>query len=127
MCAPCWQIVFEQRQAAQRQPEPPEPPPVATAPPVMVADELAKLVTLRDAGVLTDDEFETRKSLLLGKPAKPLVPPEVEVRRSVDAQPSATPPSIADLPEVSITPFTVIIGVIITMVCVFLLIAVTQS
>ena len=32
----------------------------------LVADELEKLANLRDRGVLTEDEFQTRKSLLLG-------------------------------------------------------------
>lgn len=75
MCAPCWQTVFEERQAAQRRPEVPKPPPVTTAPPVMVADELGKLAKLRDAGVLTNEEFDAQKSLLLGTSAKPVVPP----------------------------------------------------
>ena len=34
--------------------------------PVSVADELAKLATLRDSGVLNDAEFRAQKAKLLG-------------------------------------------------------------
>jgi hypothetical protein len=49
----------------------PAPPPApAAAPaapaPALVADELAKLVQLRDAGALTDEEFAAQKARLLG-------------------------------------------------------------
>jgi Short C-terminal domain len=37
---------------------------------VSVADEIRKLSTLRDEGLLTDAEFHAQKSLLLGVPAK---------------------------------------------------------
>ena len=44
--------------------------PSAAAPaaptPALVADELAKLVQLRDAGALTEDEFAAQKARLLG-------------------------------------------------------------
>jgi hypothetical protein len=36
------------------------------AAPASVADELAKLAKLRDAGALTDDEFAAQKAKLLG-------------------------------------------------------------
>lgn len=39
----------------------PSPPPAAS-----VADELAKLLQLRDAGALTEDEFTAQKAKLLG-------------------------------------------------------------
>lgn len=43
------------------------PSSAATVPaPASVADELAKLVQLRDAGALTDEEFATQKAKLLG-------------------------------------------------------------
>lgn len=48
------------------------PPPVSEAPPrtsppaSSIADELIKLAQLRDAGVLTSDEFEAQKAKLLG-------------------------------------------------------------
>lgn len=42
---------------------PATPPPAAVA---GVADELSKLVALRDAGALSADEFETQKARLLG-------------------------------------------------------------
>jgi hypothetical protein len=32
----------------------------------LIADELKKLAELRDAGVLTDDEFASQKARLLG-------------------------------------------------------------
>jgi Short C-terminal domain len=37
-----------------------------SAPPASVADELAKLVQLRDSGALTDEEFAAQKAKLLG-------------------------------------------------------------
>jgi hypothetical protein len=42
-----------------------QPPQAVTATPVNVADELAKLATLRDQGILTEDEFLTQKGKLL--------------------------------------------------------------
>jgi hypothetical protein len=41
-------------------------PAALTAPTVSVAEELTKLAGLRDAGVLTEDEFATQKARLLG-------------------------------------------------------------
>ena len=42
---------------------------VAPSPPtVLVADELGKLASLRDKGLLTEQEFETQKARLLGTP-----------------------------------------------------------
>lgn len=38
----------------------------ATAPEPDVADQLRKLAQLRDDGILTDDEFQARKTQLLG-------------------------------------------------------------
>lgn len=43
------------------------PPAADTSSGVMIADELQKLAGLRDAGVLTDDEFAERKQLLLNR------------------------------------------------------------
>ena len=43
-----------------------EPAPPTPAPTSSVADELLKLAQLRDAGVLTPQEFEAQKSKLLG-------------------------------------------------------------
>ena len=40
--------------------------PFAAAVPVSVADELAKLASLRDSGLLTNDQFEAQKAKLLG-------------------------------------------------------------
>ena len=53
--------------------------PVAAAAPLSVADELAKLVELRDAGHLTPTEFEQQKAALLGNdgpadPGPPIAP-----------------------------------------------------
>lgn len=68
----------QQAAAAQRMPAPPPPvapPPPAAAPappagPRMLTDEvvneLKTMAELRDAGILTEDEFSARKSLLLG-------------------------------------------------------------
>jgi hypothetical protein len=53
-------------------PAPPPPsgaehPPSSSGPPAAyVADELKKLVELRDLGALTDDEFAAQKAKLLG-------------------------------------------------------------
>jgi hypothetical protein len=67
-------------QAAQAQAAAPAAPAAAAAPPVDVApaapvaggltdeviDQLKKLGELRDAGILTDDEFQAKKTQLLG-------------------------------------------------------------
>lgn len=42
------------------------PPTGASAAPVDVADQLGKLAALRDAGVLTDEEFAAQKAKILG-------------------------------------------------------------
>ena len=52
----------QQARAAQASPTAPAPPPRLTD---EVIDELKKLAELRDAGILTEDEFAGRKSLLL--------------------------------------------------------------
>lgn len=41
------------------------------AQPLSVADEIAKLATLRDQGHLTPEEFEHQKAVLLGRPGPP--------------------------------------------------------
>jgi hypothetical protein len=41
-------------------------PPAVSAAPVSTADELKKLAELRDAGVLSDEEFDAQKAKLLG-------------------------------------------------------------
>lgn len=60
----------EQRQESVARPSRAEPTVEASAPamqrPVSVADELQKLVDLRDQGVLTEDEFAKQKLKLLG-------------------------------------------------------------
>jgi hypothetical protein len=74
----------QQAAAAQRASTVPPPPPLAPPPPVApprpvppsagappaltdeVVNELRTLAELRDAGILTEDEFAGRKSLLLG-------------------------------------------------------------
>jgi hypothetical protein len=43
----------------------PDPTPASTSAP-SIADELTKLATLRDQGILTDDEFQAQKAKLLG-------------------------------------------------------------
>ncbi len=68
------------------EPQVPEPTPMAApeetaAPIASVADELKKLADLRDAGVLTDEEFADQKAILLGhgRPTSaPAVPPPSE-------------------------------------------------
>jgi hypothetical protein len=46
---------------------PPPPPPAAAAPAQPdYAAELQKLAQLRDAGVITDEEFEAKKRQILG-------------------------------------------------------------
>lgn len=57
-----------QAQAAQAQPSAPAAPPAPAAPAAGVNDVLAQLTQLgqlRDAGVLTDAEFETQKARIL--------------------------------------------------------------
>ena len=41
-------------------------PPAQVAPPSSVADELTKLASLRDAGVLTQEEFDAQKAKIIG-------------------------------------------------------------
>ena len=41
-------------------------PPPPAAPQVSVADELTKLIDLREKGFLTDDEYSAQKARLLG-------------------------------------------------------------
>lgn len=43
------------------------PPPPANNGPDLIADELVKLVQLRDMGALTNEEFETQKQKLLNR------------------------------------------------------------
>lgn len=45
---------------------PPAPPPAAGGE-MLIADELRKLASLRDEGILTDEEFSARKQLLLAR------------------------------------------------------------
>lgn len=52
-------------QAGERPHIPPAPP--QPAPPTDVMDQLRKLGELRDAGVLTEAEFEAKKADLLGR------------------------------------------------------------
>lgn len=53
---------YQQRPATM-----PPPVPVPAPSPSLIADELRKLAELRDAGVLTDEEFEYAKARLLGR------------------------------------------------------------
>lgn len=46
-------------------PDTPEPPALRTAGEMSVADELQKLVALRDSGALTEEEFQHQKTRLL--------------------------------------------------------------
>lgn len=56
------------RQATSARPAPPQSPgPMATAPAMSVADELKKLADLRDAGILTAEEFNVQKVKLLSQ------------------------------------------------------------
>jgi phosphoglycolate phosphatase-like HAD superfamily hydrolase len=58
---------YEQQQQAQQQYAAPEPPPAAPAAGMeSVLDQLKQLGELRDAGVLTEAEFEAQKAKLLG-------------------------------------------------------------
>jgi hypothetical protein len=45
----------------------PVPPSAPAEPSLLIADELKKLADLRDAGVLTSEEFSARKDLLLAR------------------------------------------------------------
>ncbi|SIT72472.1 Short C-terminal domain-containing protein [Microbacterium sp. RU33B] len=53
--------------AASPAPELTAAPEVAPAPQLDVVEQLHKLASLRDAGILTDDEFATKKSELLAR------------------------------------------------------------
>lgn len=60
-----WQ---QQEYEEQAQYAPPPPPPAPAAPPAGggMTDELERLASLRNQGVLTDDEFASAKAKLLG-------------------------------------------------------------
>jgi hypothetical protein len=47
-------------------PQAPAPAPAPAAPPVDLADQLRKLATLRDEGILSEEEFAAQKAKLLG-------------------------------------------------------------
>jgi len=53
-------------QAAPPPPPPPEPAPAAGGLTDEAVEQLKKLAELRDAGILTEDEFAAQKSILLG-------------------------------------------------------------
>jgi hypothetical protein len=71
--------MYEQQQAYQQQPQyaapppppqyaapaPPPPPPAAPAADPMV-EQLTELAKLKDAGILTDEEFAAKKAQILG-------------------------------------------------------------
>ena len=57
-------VIYETAEARQRAPTHVEAP-VATTP--STSDELARLAELRDRGVLTEEEFQTQKTRLLGQ------------------------------------------------------------
>jgi hypothetical protein len=64
------QAIYDQgmadaQQAAAAPPPAPAPAPVAAAPPVDLTAELTKLASLKEAGVLTDEEFAAAKAKLL--------------------------------------------------------------
>ena len=63
------QAIYDQgmadAQAAAAPPPAPAPAPVAAAPPVDLTAELTKLASLKEAGVLTDEEFAAAKAKLL--------------------------------------------------------------
>ena len=52
--------------AAPAPPAPPAPPAAPAGPPVDMADQLRKLATLRDEGILSEEEFAAQKAKLLG-------------------------------------------------------------
>ncbi len=63
-----------------------EPPPAAPAPTVDVIDHLERLGRLRDSGVLTAEEFEAQKAVVLGTSAA-----SAEVTDSDDASVPSVP------------------------------------
>jgi hypothetical protein len=52
--------------AAPQAPPPPAAPAAPAGPPVDLADQLRKLATLRDEGILSEEEFAAQKAKLLG-------------------------------------------------------------
>ena len=56
---------YQQQQYQQAPPPPPPPPPPADSGTDDMIEQLQKLGQLRDAGVLTDAEFEAQKAKLL--------------------------------------------------------------
>ena len=64
-----WAAQEQQQQAPAPTYAPPPPPPAAAPPAAGMEDKLAQLTqlgSLRDAGVLTDAEFEAQKARILG-------------------------------------------------------------
>jgi hypothetical protein len=59
-------IAAQQDAAYQQQAGAQAPPPAQAAPPTDVVTQLKGLAELRDQGVLTEDEFATQKSKILG-------------------------------------------------------------
>ena len=55
-----------QAMLAQQQQYAPPPPAAVAAPPAVDFEQLKKLGEMRDAGILTDEEFSTAKARLLG-------------------------------------------------------------
>lgn len=47
----------------------PSPTPVRSDESLLIADEIRKLASLRDEGILTDEEFQSRKAVLLDRKA----------------------------------------------------------
>jgi hypothetical protein len=58
-----------------------------------IADELAKLAELKKSGTLTEEEFQSQKSRLLGAGEEPAAPPQ--------AAPSASPKVVESLKKYS--------------------------
>jgi hypothetical protein len=76
-----WHGVFEvliKRAEAEQMHISAAPAPPLLKPQNSTADELAKLASLRDSGVLTSDEFQAQKRLLLGVPGGPASVPRLQ-------------------------------------------------
>ena len=60
------QYIHQMTPGAFGAPQPPAAPPAPAAPQVDLVEQLRKLGELRDAGILTEEEFAAQKAKLLG-------------------------------------------------------------
>lgn len=75
-----FEVLIKRAEVEQKQVIAPPATPVLSAR-HSTADELAKLAALRESGVLTNDEFQAQKRLLLGNSERPMTLPRLEAAK----------------------------------------------